>query len=57
MSPTVSYLARLLIRRWRSQALSGLPAPLVSAVGATSQMVLRFFPTLCSELHVVGRKK
>jgi len=39
----------------QSQALSGLPAPLVSAVGATSQTVLRFFPTLCSDLHVVGR--
>ena len=41
----------------QSQALSGLPAPLLSAVAVASQSVLRFFPTLCSDLHVVGRKK
>jgi SAM-dependent methyltransferase len=41
----------------QSQALEGLPTPLVDAVATFSQTVLRFFPKLCSDLHVVGRKR
>jgi len=40
----------------QSQALSGLPTPLLGALAVGSQAVLRFFPQLCSDLHVVGRK-
>ena len=40
----------------QSQALSWLPTPLLGALAVGSQCVLRFFPKLCSDLHVVGRK-
>ena len=39
-----------------SEALSFLPAPLVDALAAGSDFVLRLFPALCSDLHVIGRK-
>jgi SAM-dependent methyltransferase len=40
----------------QSQALSGLPAPLVNALAVGSQAFLQLFPRLCSDLHVVGKK-
>ena len=40
----------------RSKALSGLPLPIVNALAVSSDWVLRFFPSLCSDIHVVGRK-
>ncbi len=39
-----------------SQALAFLPKPLVHAVAIGSDYLLRFFPTLCSDIHVIGRK-
>ena len=39
-----------------SQALAFLPKPLVRAVAIGTDYILRFFPTLCSDIHVVGRK-
>jgi len=39
-----------------SIALSFLPKPLMEWVGTMADHVLRFFPTLCSDIHVVGRK-
>ncbi len=39
-----------------SHALSWLPRPLLHAVADVTQQVLQFFPTLCSDLHVVGQK-
>jgi SAM-dependent methyltransferase len=41
----------------QSQALSGLPSPLVEMAANLSQSVLKYFPKLCSDLHVVGRKR
>lgn len=41
----------------RSKALSFLPAPLVRWTAAGTDRFLRFFPTLCSDIHVVGQKK
>jgi SAM-dependent methyltransferase len=39
-----------------SQALTFLPKPLVRAVVTGTDCILRFFPTLCSDIHVIGRK-
>jgi SAM-dependent methyltransferase len=39
-----------------SKALAFLPRPLVSAVAISSDWLLRFFPSLCSDIHVMGRK-
>jgi SAM-dependent methyltransferase len=41
----------------QSQALGKLPPGLVNSIAVLSQPVLRLFPRLCSDLHVVGRKK
>lgn len=41
----------------KSKALAGLPAPLVNGVAIFSEKILRFFPTLCSDIHVVGQKQ
>ena len=40
----------------RSKVLAGVPAPLLGFAARTSQAVLQFFPSLCSDIHVVGRK-
>lgn len=39
-----------------SLVLSWLPRPLRHGLAAVTQLFLRFFPTLCSDIHVVGRK-
>jgi len=39
-----------------SLVLSWMPRPIRHGIGALTQSVLRFFPTLCSDIHVVGRK-
>ncbi len=39
-----------------SKVLSGVPAPLLKFVGQSSAVLLRFFPSLCSDIHVVGKK-
>ena len=69
--PTVSDLHQIL--RWNdfeivgtygrnfiarnSQALAFLPPKLINIMAAGSELVLRFFPTLCSDIHVIGRKR
>jgi SAM-dependent methyltransferase len=40
----------------RSTVLTGLPKPLMSLIARVSQTLLRFFPSLCSDIHVIGRK-
>ncbi len=40
----------------QSIALSFLPRPLTNFIAASSDRLLRFFPTLCSDIHVIGRK-
>lgn len=40
-----------------SLALGFLPKNLVRVVAASSDRLLRFFPALCSDIHVVGRKR
>ena len=40
----------------RSRALSLLPAPLLRSIASGADRVLQFFPTLCSDIHVVGQK-
>ena len=40
-----------------SQVLSFLPRALRHWLGRTTQSVLQYFPTLCSDIHVVGRKR
>jgi len=40
----------------RSRALAFLPAGLVNAAAIASDRLLRFFPSLCSDIHVVGQK-
>ena len=40
-----------------SIALSFLPKAMVRLLASVSDRVLRFFPTLCSDIHVVGRKR
>jgi len=39
-----------------SEALAFLPKPLVSGIATGSDRLLRFFPSLCSDIHVLGRK-
>ena len=39
-----------------SQALAFLPKALVNNVAACSDRFLRFFPSLCSDIHVIGQK-
>jgi SAM-dependent methyltransferase len=41
----------------KSKALASLPGPLVNAVAVASENLLRFFPSLCSDIHVVGQKR
>ena len=40
-----------------SHALAFLPPRLLEIAAAGSQSLLRFFPTLCSDIHVMGRKR
>lgn len=40
-----------------SQALGFLPKPVVHCLACGSDYLLRFFPTLCSDIHVIGRKR
>ena len=40
----------------KSKVLAFLPAGLLAAVAAGSDRLLRLFPSLCSDIHVVGRK-
>lgn len=39
----------------KSKALGFLPAALVGSIAGGSDWLLRFFPSLCSDIHVVGR--
>lgn len=39
-----------------SHALARLPRPLRHGIAIASQSVLRFFPSLCSDIHVVAQK-
>lgn len=41
----------------QSEALSFLPGPTVEWIAKQSDRLLRFFPTLCSDIHVTGRKQ
>ncbi|MDB6123744.1 MAG: putative S-adenosylmethionine-dependent methyltransferase [Pedosphaera sp.] len=41
----------------KSKALASLPMPLVNAAAIVSEKLLRFFPSLCSDIHVVGQKQ
>jgi len=36
--------------------LSGVPAPLLKFIGIVSGVGMRLFPSLCSDIHVVGQK-
>jgi SAM-dependent methyltransferase len=40
-----------------SKVLASLPRPLVNGTAIVSEKLLRFFPSLCSDIHVVGRKR
>lgn len=40
----------------QSQALAFLPPAIISSVAAGSDRFLRLFPSLCSDIHVIGRK-
>jgi|ERR1041385_393468 SAM-dependent methyltransferase len=40
----------------KSTVLTVLPEPLMRLLAKASQTLLRFFPSLCSDIHVVGRK-
>ena len=40
-----------------SQALSFLPPKLLRTFAVNADRILRFFPTLCSDIHVIGRKR
>ena len=40
-----------------SQALAFLPGPVLRAVAIGSDYGLRFFPSLCSDIHVTGQKQ
>ncbi len=40
-----------------SYALSSIPRPIRHGLAIASQSFLQFFPTLCSDLHVIGRKE
>ena len=39
-----------------SNSLSFIPRPLMSFIATSVDCVIRFFPSLCSDIHVVGRK-
>jgi hypothetical protein len=39
-----------------SQVLHWIPRPVRHGIAAFGQSILQFMPTLCSDLHVVGRK-
>ena len=39
----------------KSKALNFLPAALVGGIAAGSDALLQFFPSLCSDIHVIGR--
>ena len=39
-----------------SHVLAWIPRPIRHALAAGSQRILQFFPTLCSDIHVVGQK-
>ena len=41
----------------KSRSLAFLPQPLVNATAIASGAFLRLFPSLCSDIHVVGRKQ
>jgi SAM-dependent methyltransferase len=41
----------------KSRALKFLPQPLVNGTAIASDLFLRLFPSLCSDIHVVGRKR
>ncbi len=41
----------------KSRSLAFLPNSLVNATAIASDAFLRLFPTLCSDIHVVGRKR
>lgn len=41
----------------KSRSLGFLPAPLVNGVAVASDGLLRLFPSLCSDIHVVGQKR
>ncbi|MNC93790.1 hypothetical protein D3C83_104990 [compost metagenome] len=41
----------------QSEALGFLPGPTVERIARISDRVLRRFPTLCSDIHVIGRKQ
>lgn len=38
-----------------SLVLSRVPKPIRHAIGSTSQMVLKYLPTLCSDIHIAAR--
>ena len=39
-----------------SIALGFLPKQIVGFIARTTDAMIRFFPTLCSDIHVIGRK-
>ena len=41
----------------QSKVLASLPGPLVNAAAIASEKMLRFFPSLCSDIHVIGQKR
>ena len=41
----------------RSEALGFLPVAVVDAIATGSDRVLRCFPSLCSDIHVMGQKR
>jgi SAM-dependent methyltransferase len=41
----------------KSEVLAWLPRGLLNAVAIASEKLLQFFPALCSDIHVVGRKQ
>jgi SAM-dependent methyltransferase len=41
----------------KSRALKFLPQPLVNGTAIASDVFFRLFPSLCSDIHVVGRKR
>ncbi len=56
ISAVVGTYGRNFIGR-RSKVLASLPEPLVNAAAIVSEKLLRFFPSLCSDIHVIGRKR
>lgn len=41
----------------KSRALKFLPEPMVNGTAIVSDVILRLFPSLCSDIHVVGRRR